>query len=312
MNLQDLNYFVTTAKCGTMRSAAELLHVSQSTLSMSLKRLEAELGTELFGRTGRTMFLTRDGESFLSGAEKLLADAEKLMRSVGKNSSERSHPLTLAADAVDFAMESIKVIQRLYPDVAIRLLRPESADIPGLLLTHQADFAITLQTIPSDEIESQLLFSEPMYLMASADSPYASMQTVSLSELQNETLITTQQSYDLRDVFESYFTLAGFRPRSVLEVGDQEVMALQAAAGRGITFVPRCVQNTITFFRQGFRKPVCTRPMAEVFCYRNVYLCRSKDLPGTPETDAYRKAAELLRDFVKDRERYPEEGEVHS
>lgn len=310
MNLQDLTYFVTTAKCGTMQSAAELLHVSQSTLSMSLKRLESELGTKLFARTGRTMFLTRDGEVFLSGAEKLLSDAQKLMRSVGKNSAERSRPLTVAADAVDFAMESIKVIQRLYPDLSIRLLRPESADIPGLLMTRQADYAITLQTIPSDEIESQLLFSEPMYLMASADSPYASMQTASLSALRNETLIATQPRYALRNIFESYFTLAGFRPKSVLEVGDQEVMALQAAAGRGITFVPRCVQNTITFFRQGFRNPVCTRPMAEMFCYRNVYLCRSGDLPRAPETDAYQSAAELLRDFVKAHERYPEEGEV--
>ena len=71
MTLQQLNYVLTIAKYGSLNKAAEMLYVTQPSLTSSLKELETELGISIFCRTSRGVSVTADGEEFLSEARQL-------------------------------------------------------------------------------------------------------------------------------------------------------------------------------------------------------------------------------------------------
>ena len=79
MTLQQLNYAITIAESGSLNKAAEILYVSQPSLSSALQELEKEVGIQLFYRSGRGVSLTQDGAEFISYARQLYRQYESMM-----------------------------------------------------------------------------------------------------------------------------------------------------------------------------------------------------------------------------------------
>src|SRR5438876_12366732 len=82
MNIQQLQYFLATARHGSFSAAAEALHLAQPSLSEQVRRLEAELGVDLFTRVGRGLVLTEAGRSLQPEAERVLAAIDAARSSV--------------------------------------------------------------------------------------------------------------------------------------------------------------------------------------------------------------------------------------
>ena len=80
MNLIQLRYFQTVCACGNLTQAAELLHISQPSLSSAIHALEKEFGVDLFIRQYRGMELTAEGERLLKMSRSLTEDADKMLR----------------------------------------------------------------------------------------------------------------------------------------------------------------------------------------------------------------------------------------
>ncbi len=87
MTLQQLNYAITIAECGSLNKAAEILYVSQPSLSSALRELEKEVGIRIFHRSGRGVSLTPDGAEFISYARQLYSQYESMMEKYGKASN---------------------------------------------------------------------------------------------------------------------------------------------------------------------------------------------------------------------------------
>lgn len=304
MDLLQLQYFVSVARSDTMLQAATTLNVSQSTLSMSIKKLEKELETQLFQRDGRSLRLTTDGQFFLDGAEKLLIDAVSLKQKLLSARETRSRTLVVAADAIDFALESIYLYKDLNPQVMVKHMRSERKAMREHLLTHEADFCITLEPVDDFNIESTLLLSEPMMLLASRNSRFFNMTSVSMYDLENETLVTMGTDHAIRTLFESYYSILGMQPKTVLEVGETEVMSLSVSNNFGITFIPRSVINKESSFTSN--KNVCVIPIKESFCYRNVYLSRLKLTDRSKEHIDYYNFLIDFKEKVNLLNRYPD------
>ncbi|MBQ9828336.1 MAG: LysR family transcriptional regulator [Lachnospiraceae bacterium] len=83
MTLQQLHYAITVANAGSLNKAAELLYVSQPSLSGAIKKLEAELGITIFTRSGKGIALTNDGSEFIAYARQLYEEYESIMGKYG-------------------------------------------------------------------------------------------------------------------------------------------------------------------------------------------------------------------------------------
>lgn len=305
MDLLQMEYFVRVAESPTMLQAAESLNVSQSTLSMSIKKLEADLGTKLFKRDGHSLKLTEAGVLFHRSASRILFDVAVLRENILTIGTARSNAVILAADAVDYAIETVYNYSALYPHNSVEHIRIRHSAMRTILLSHQADFCISHFPVVDENIESTLLISEPMHLLASSDSRFAEMEHVRMRDLVNETLITLSDGHSLRELFESYFSMLGLRPKAILEVGELEALSMSVRKRFGITFVPQCVQGKKDFLHDmGYT--VCTRPMQESFCYRNLYLSKLKNYRDTPESRSYLDFLQNFNDMVIQLQRFPE------
>src|SRR5690606_4741719 len=78
MEIKQLQQFVTLAETLSFRAAAERLHISQPPLSVSIRKLEQEIGAELFERTTHSVNLTKAGQSVLELAKQILFNTEEL------------------------------------------------------------------------------------------------------------------------------------------------------------------------------------------------------------------------------------------
>lgn len=305
MDLLQMEYFVRVAESPTMLQAAESLNVSQSTLSMSIKKLETELGTKLFRREGHSLKLTEAGLLLHRGASRILFDVAVLKENVLTLGSVRSNTVIVATDAVDYAIETIYTYSALHPHSSLEHIRVKHSSMRSLLLSRQADFCISLCPVVDENIESTLLLSEPMYLLAHIESRFAKMDQVRMRDLVGETLITLSEGHSLRDLFESYFSMLGLRPRAILEVGELEALSMSVRKRFGITFAPQCVQGKKDFLHD-MGHAVCTKPMQESFCYRNLYLSKRKEHENTPEHQNYLDFLRKYTDMVILLQRFPE------
>lgn len=85
MTLQQLHYAITIAEAGSLNKAAEVLYITQPSLSSSMQELEKELGIVIFNRSGRGVTLTQDGTEFLLYARQVYNQYEALMDKYGKS-----------------------------------------------------------------------------------------------------------------------------------------------------------------------------------------------------------------------------------
>src|SRR5258707_4649003 len=96
INLHQLRIFVAVARLGNFTRAAERLHLSQPSLSLHIRQLEADLGVRLFDRSTRSVALTSAGADFLPGAERLLEDFEATVGAVADLAARRRGRVAVA------------------------------------------------------------------------------------------------------------------------------------------------------------------------------------------------------------------------
>ena len=92
MTLQQLQYFLAAVEHGSFTAAADALHMAQPSLSEQVRRLEAELGVELFARVGPGLVLTEAGLSLRPHAERVVAEADEARESVSRCGSSGAGP----------------------------------------------------------------------------------------------------------------------------------------------------------------------------------------------------------------------------
>lgn len=308
MDLLQMDYFVKVADNVTMQQAAERLNVSPSTLSMSVKKLETELDTRLFRRSGHGLILTEEGRLFYEGASRILFEVDALKQRLRSAGEKRRNSVIVATDAVDYATETLYLYSEFYPDRKVEHIRVRHTAMSSMLLSGQADLCLTLRPVIDEMIESTLLLSEPMYLLSASDSRYEGMSSVCMRDILDETLVCLPKGHALRELFESYFSMLGYAPRSFLEVGELEAISMSVRKRFGVTFVPQCVQGKKDFAAD-FGYGVCSRPMQESFCYRNLYLSRRKNAVESGELGDYLKFLEKFNDLVVHLKRFPEKEE---
>ena len=155
MDLRRLTYFLAVVDEGGFTSAAKAVFVSQPALSLAIKELEHELGTELFERLGRSVRLTAAGEALVGPARQVLRDVETGRAAVEAVAGLRGGTLSMASLPTLAAHPVAELVGRFcrqYPDVAVDLSAPEdTADLVDLLRTGQCELGIGEETgLPDD------------------------------------------------------------------------------------------------------------------------------------------------------------------
>ena len=287
MDLLQLKYVVAIAESDSVTQAAERLHISQSALSLSYKRLQEELGVQLFQRQGRRLVLTDAGTFFCRTASMILGHIDKLTYDMSTIRGATASTITYTSEAGDFTNESRILYSKFFPEREVVELRETTRETLESLRRGRAAFAITYEDNTDDFLSSELLLEEPMYAFVNASSQLAGYEELSMEQLRSLTLISQRQDYTVAQIMRRFYTHSSTMPGRVYYVGDPESMTMQVYNDVGITFIP---ESVVHFWgKSDFPMAPGTRmiPMSNKICQRKLFLTYPQTGLFTEEASHY-------------------------
>lgn len=270
IDLRRLRYFVTVADELHFGRAAKRLHISQPPLSQQIRRLEWELGVELFRRNRRGVSLTAAGRLLLEGARPLLAEAERLERLVGQAPGAGILRVGFVSSA---AYELLPRILRAFllgqPRVEFSLHEATTTEQVEALVDERIDVGLVRPPVRHVGVELKSLVSERLFAALPDTHGLAVRRTIHLSALAEESFVFFPRSVG-ESLYEDVFAVcrrAGFSPRVIQEAAEMQTVVSLVSAGIGVSLVPEAV----TAFRQPH---VVYRPLSDAHAELAVALAR--------------------------------------
>jgi LysR family transcriptional regulator, transcription activator of glutamate synthase operon len=288
MELRQLRYAEAVARHRHFTRAAEELHVAQSALSHQIRRLEAELGTELFERTSRSVTPTEAGEAVAARARRILADVDGVRGEVdelrGLVRGRISIGALLPAGGIDVPRLLVQ-FSAAFPGIEVALREGTAGDMLAYLAADEVDAAFSLlASDPPADLEAERVSEDELAVVfppgSAPDRP-----RISASELGTYTLVTPRTGSAIKHALDEFFERAGEPLRVALESGDPFLLRTLVSTGFGVAVIPRSLVE-----REG--PPVDVRALRPVVRLPVALLWR-KDRHQSP-------AARAFLDFVRE------------
>lgn len=273
MDIRQLTYFTTLAEKASYTHAANLLHISQPSLSATIKKLEEEIGLQLIDRTRRQVSMTKEGETLYQEAKKLLNHHDYVSGEMSrlKNQGPMEISIGLIESTMFFMPKILTAFKKEFPNVRVTLQETLSlSDVENALLHFEVQLAITNQYIHNDAIETFPLYEENLVALL----PYGhhlTQQDLRIHDLAAETFIVCKEGFQTRADILTAFSKAGATPNIQYEIERFETACSLVENGLGITVIP---ENYVTFAN----KPNCTiKTIHDAGISRTVYPAYEKD-----------------------------------
>lgn len=185
---RQIRYFLAVVDAGQVSAAARVLNVSQSAVTLSIKDMEAHLGTALFDRQPTGLTLTRAGQQFRHHAHDIAASFEAAVKSVEAGDDPVSGVVRLGMSwtlSSYFAFPVIEQFSRQHPAVDVQLVEDPREALEQALISDQLDLALVLTSNLTEGIglKRKTLHKSQRRLWTSIDHPLTKLKSVSLADV---------------------------------------------------------------------------------------------------------------------------------
>ncbi|AMB99359.1 transcriptional regulator [Aerococcus urinaehominis] len=203
MNLQQLKYAVVAAESGSFREAARRLYMAQSSLSTSIKELEEEFEIQIFERSKRGIFITKEGSEFLSYARDILSQVDVLEARYSEEGSKRL--FSISAQHYDFVSEAFsQLINEASESTAhFRLLETSTNQVLqdvrnayselGVIYMNDFNRRVINQYLGRYEMTFEPLGTFAPHIFVGNHHPLADRKSVSLADLEAYPILRFEQ-----------------------------------------------------------------------------------------------------------------------
>ncbi|MDM5189175.1 LysR family transcriptional regulator [Bacillus sp. DX4.1] len=245
MEIKQLITFKTAAENLNFTQTAKKLNFAQSSVTAQIKALEAELGTPLFERLGKRLFLTESGRKFQLYADKMIALSYEAKMAV-KEDEEISGTLVIGAQESQctYRLPSIlKEFKVKFPQIKL-IFKPahSNEDAKEQLMEGKLDLAFILDECKTeDALHVESLIQEELKIVVFPNHPLLEKSTISTKDFENETLLLTELGCSYRTIFEELFRAEGVYPINKIEFVSVEAIKQCVIAGLGIAILPAMV-----------------------------------------------------------------------
>lgn len=242
LNYNHLRYFRAVAHTGNLTRTAEHLNLSQSALSVQIKRLEEQLGHQLFERRGRALHLTEAGRIALDHADAIFATGDELLSTLRQEGQARRAVRvgSLATLSRNFQLSFLKpLLGRADVDLVLRSGGAE--DLLRGLETLNLDVVLMNQPPPRDALSSFVAHRLDEQIVSLVGTPERiSGQTIEALLAAHPVVLPTSES-SVRLGFDAWMERLDLRPQIAAEVDDMAMMRLLAREGVGLAVLPPIV-----------------------------------------------------------------------
>jgi LysR family hydrogen peroxide-inducible transcriptional activator len=254
MTLTELRYIVAVARERHFSRAAEACFVSQPTLSISIKKLEDELGTQIFERGGSEVTLTPIGVEIVSQAQLVLDEVSKIKTLAVQGRDPLNGPLTVGVIYTigPYLLPRImKSVIRKHPSMPLILFENQTHKLLEQLRNGEIDVVILAEPFDTTGLDVLPLYDEDFVVAVPKGHAWAGRKTVSSSHLEKETMLLLGIGHCFRDqVLEVCPEAARYAQNSggiqkSFEGSSLETIRHMVASGLGITVLPKMAVESL-------------------------------------------------------------------
>lgn len=249
MELRQLRYAVTLAEELHFGKAAARLAVSQPSISEQIRRLETDLGAELFSRTSRSVRLTPVGEAFVGDARRILAEVDRLRNTVVEYSQGQLGQLRIGSVGpalAGIAPMVVKEVLRVAPQLTVSLEALSTEKQIQAILHGDLDAGFMRVVSRRKGLRVEHLMDEPLIAVLPADHRLASSASIRLSDLNNEPFVVWPREFNPNFFDQSIATCHGHGclPSKLIEGSDIQTQLACISAGLGVAVLPRSFRGS--------------------------------------------------------------------
>ena len=240
-SLRQLRVFVTVAQARSFSRAGEIIGLSQSAVSHSVKELETQTGVKLLDRTTREVVLTEAGQQLAMRLERLLDELHSTLRDVGRLGQQLSGTVRVAASqtiSAHLIPQCIAESNHRYPDINFVLHDRPQQWVLESIRQGDVDFGIVIDPGAVSDLECEVVLSEPFLLLCRDDDPLASLPHVAWQALQGANLVLQDYASGSRPLIDAALTAQGVKATIVQEIGHPATLFPMVEAGIGISVLP--------------------------------------------------------------------------
>ena len=288
VELRNMLCFVTAAELGNFTKAAERLYISQSALSQSIKRLENELGVELFRRENNTVSLTRAGRIFLPEADSILQRSRLLRERMTELAGDGAEQLNFGISTFYsryFLPDIADCIRNSYPLLRVNFIEDVSANLENMVASGILDCCLAPLPATHDELQITPVRTETIYLALTRGhrllDEYPPDAPIQLERVAREKFVFLKPSQRFTALGMRLCADAGFAPDIIYETMNWDTLDALVARGIGIGFVP-----DILTFHPSDNKPGY-RPIASPDAKRGYTLLNRPGCAFTPMVKSF-------------------------
>ncbi|HDS9358648.1 TPA: LysR family transcriptional regulator [Enterobacter chengduensis] len=240
-SLRQLRVFVTVAHARSFSRAGEIIGLSQSAVSHSVKELENQTGVKLLDRTTREVVLTEAGQQLAARLERLLDELHITLRDVGRLGQQLAGTVRVAASqtiSAHLIPQCIAESNRCYPEIDFVLHDRPQQWVLESIRQGDVDFGIVIDPGPVSDLASEIVLSEPFLLLCREDDPLAALPEVPWQALQGMNLVLQDYASGSRPLIDAALAAQNISAQIVQEIGHPATLFPMVEAGIGISVLP--------------------------------------------------------------------------
>jgi DNA-binding transcriptional LysR family regulator len=291
MDFDQLRTLLEVAKQGSFSRAGQKVFRSQSAVSAQIRQIEEEYGERLLDRSGKSVRLTPAGEVFAEYARRMLAVRDESLRAVADQGHAPRGVLAIGANDATCLYVLPDVFAeyvRQYPAVQINIYRNFSHKILERLDDGSIDVGIVTMPVKSSTLKVSSIYKDRLMLMVSADSPLASFDKVSVSDIVKQPVILPRTGHT-RQILDRLFRPHRAELNVRMELPSIGMIKSFVAAGLGVSLIST-----------GFARDEVQSGKVKLVAIKGVELFRELGL-AFPRNRSLPRAAEVFVDLIKHR-----------
>lgn len=227
---------------GTLTAAADVLCLTQSALSHSMRKLEQQLGIDIWLREGRSLRPTQAGEYLLAVANRVLPQLDLAEERLRQFAQGQRGTLRIGMECHPCYQWLLKVVSpylSAWPDVDVDVKQKFQFGGIGALFGHEIDLLVTPDPLHKPGLHFEPVFDYEQVLVVGRDHRLAQAAQARPRDLTGEVLITYPVPAERLDVFSQFLLPAGVAPRQHKTIETTDIMVQMVASGRGVAALPR-------------------------------------------------------------------------
>jgi LysR family hydrogen peroxide-inducible transcriptional activator len=295
MTLTELRYITTLAQAQHFGRAAERCNVSQPTLSIAVKKLEGELGVDLFERSKSSVRPTPIGNQIVAQAQRVLEEAAAIKDMATAGKDQLNSPLQVGAIFTIgpyLFPHFIPPLQQQAPQMPLVIEEGYTSSLRKRLRSGDVDVIIVALPFTEPDVVVQPLYEEPFVVLIPKTHALAAKKAIEHSDLDGENVLMMGEGHCFRDQVIEALPNINQHPsetapiRTMTEGSSLETLCYMVASGLGITILPQSATMGVTYRSDA----LVTRPFAGTAPSRTTAMAWRASFPRHKAIDALRNA----------------------